>query len=118
MRTNDEIKRLREWLVENEWTMRAPIKPIETCSQIWSKILPGAQCSSCERGGAPVEVKIYDLNTSSEVEISLKAQKPDGVWVDFLFYALPGGDLVEQVETQSACLVKVWNCAAGKAVQA
>jgi hypothetical protein len=116
MRTTDEIKRLREWLIEQEWTMRSPVRPIETCSQVWSKIRLGSQCSSEQRGGVPVEIKIYDLEQPLEVEISLKAQKADGVWVDFLFYSFPGGDLVEQVETQVSSLVRAWNSCAGATV--
>lgn len=114
MRSPDEIKRLREWLVEEEWSMRSPARPIESCSQVWSKVLPGSQCSQVQRGGAPVEVRVYDLTPPLEVEIGLRAQKPDGVWVDLLYYAIPGGDIVEQVKEQSASLVKAWNCIAGK----
>jgi len=76
--------------------------------------MPGAQCGFNKRGGAPVEVKIYDLEPPMEVEIMLKAQKPDGSWVDFLSYAFPGGNLVEQVERQASELVKAWNCVAGR----
>lgn len=61
----------------------------------------------------PVEIKIYDLEQPLDVELSIKAQKPDGVWVDFLYYALPGGGLIEQVESQVANLVKAWNSVAG-----
>jgi hypothetical protein len=59
-------------------------------------------------------VRIYDNSPPLDVEISIRAQKPDGVWVDFTYYALPGGDLTEQVEAQVASLVKAWNIAAGK----
>jgi hypothetical protein len=59
-------------------------------------------------------VKIYDLAPPFEVEISICAQKSDGVWVEILYYALHGGDLVEQLQTQSNNLLKAWNCAAGK----
>jgi hypothetical protein len=114
MRTEEEVKTLRSWLLENGWSTRIPIPPMETCSQVWAKVLPGAQCTTGEAGGAPVEVRIYDNSPPLDVEISIRAQKPDGVWVDFTYYALPGGDLTEQVEAQVASLVKAWNIAAGK----
>ncbi len=116
MRTDEEIKELRGWLLENEWAVRPPFEKMETCSQVWTKVFPGAQCASNPRGGAPVEVKVFDYDPPFDVEISLRAQKPDGVWVEFNYYSIPGGNLIEQVEAQSSNLVKAWNVAAGQAV--
>ncbi len=114
MRTKDELNALRSWLLENGWAARAAESPLEAWSIVWTKVLPGAQCSTREKGGAPVEVRINDKCSSMDTEVSIRAQKPDGVWVDFTYYAIPGGDLVGQIEGQVASLVKAWNVAAGQ----
>jgi hypothetical protein len=114
MRTKEEMNALRAWLLENGWSTRVEEAPLETCRKVWTKVLPGAQCSSKENGGAPVEVRINAKSSVMNTEVSIQAQKPDGVWVNFTYYTIPGGDLVGQVEGQVASLVKIWNIAAGQ----
>ena len=114
MRTKDEMNALRSWLLENGWTTRAAESPLDTRAKVWTKVLPGAQCSARENGGAPVEVRINDKSSVMNTKVSIRAQKSDGVWVDFTYYDIPGGDLVGQVEGQVASLVRAWNVAAGQ----
>lgn len=113
MRTKEEMNRLREWLVSEGWSPRDPAPLVEDCSRVWTKVFPGAECSHGKRGGAPVSLKIHDSDQLREVELEIRAQKPDGVWVSLLFYSLPATDLVAMVEEQLPKLVKLWNSAAG-----
>lgn len=114
MRTKEEMKNLREWLVSEGWSPRDPAPAAEHCSQVWSKVFPGAECSHGKRGGAPVTLKLHDDEQSRDVEIEIRAQKPDGVWVSMSFYGLPPVSLVSTVEEQVPRLVKSWNFAAGR----
>lgn len=113
MRTKEEMLRLREWLVLEGWSPRDPAPLVEDCSQVWTKVFPGAECAHGKRGGASVCLKIHDTDQVREVELEIRAQKPDGVWVSILFYALPATDLAAMAEEQVPKLVKLWNCAAG-----
>lgn len=113
VRTKEDVRRLREWLVSEGWSPRDPAPLAETCSQVWTKIFPGAECSRNKRGGAPVQLNLHDTDQVRDVELEIRAQKSDGVWVSLLFYSMPAISLVTMVEEQVPKLVKLWNSAAG-----
>ena len=114
MRTKEEIRRLREWLMKEGWQPRDPAPAAEDCSQVWTRVFPGAECAHSKRGGALVTLKMHDTEQLREVELEVRAQKPDGVWTSLSFYSLPATELSSMVEEQVPKLVKVWNFAAGR----
>lgn len=114
MRTKEEIRRLREWLVLEKWSPREPAPLAESCDQVWTKVLPGAECAHGKKGGTPVALRLYDSDLARDIELEVRAQKSDGVWVSLSFYSLPAIDLATMVEEQVPKLVKLWNFAAGR----
>jgi hypothetical protein len=114
MRTKEEISRLKEWMLAEGWSPRDPAPYAEKCTQVWSKVLPGAECTHAKQGGCPMLIKLYEEGLKKDVELEVRAQKADGVWVNISFYALPGGDLVSEVSEQSSRMLRTWNYASGK----
>jgi len=114
MRTKEDIKRLKEWMLSEGWSPRDPAPYAEKCSQVWTKVLPGAECSHAQQGGCPVSIKLYEQGPKKDIELEIRAQKPDGVWVNLSFYAISGGDIVSEIAEQSSKMVKTWNYAAGR----
>ena len=111
---NEQEQKLATWLRSQGWLFETPHRTVDRCDERWYKrYKPAPQCiANAREPGVQLCLQVYYRTPhfpQSVLELSLTAQKPDGMWVILKVYSdLTLENVEAELDLQAADLVAAW----------